>query len=76
MIHTKKAVNDLTPIVGAVEVIAQGPTGVTALVDGKCQTFPNLREVFVTAVNLLEKHRGGGRHAIQQELLPMRRSFP
>jgi hypothetical protein len=76
MIHTNKAMNNCTPIVGTVEVIAHGPTGVTALVDGKQHVFPDLDAVFRAAVDLLEKPRGGGIRAIQQELIPMRRSFP
>jgi len=55
MTDTKKAVNDLTPIVGTIEVIGQGPTGVTALVDGQHQVFPDLDTVFRTAVHLLDE---------------------
>ena len=76
MTHTKKVTKDRAPIVGTIEVIAQGADGITALVDGRRQTFPNLRAVFVTAVYLLEKHPGGGAHAIQRELLPMERKLP
>ena len=76
MTHTKKPMNDRTPIVGTIEVIAQGADGITALVDGRRQTFPNLRAVFVAAVHLLEKPPGGGAHAIQRELLPMERKLP
>jgi hypothetical protein len=76
MTHTKKVTKDHTPIVGTVEVIAQGADGITALVDGRHQTFPNLRAVFVAAVHLLEKHPIGGAHAIQRELLSMERSVP
>jgi hypothetical protein len=76
MTHTKKTMHDRTPIVGTIQVICEGADGITALVDGKRQTFPNLRAVFVAAVHLLEKHPKGGAHAIQRELLPVDRSIP
>jgi hypothetical protein len=75
MTHTKKPTNDRTPIVGTIEVVCEGADGITALVDGNRQTFPNLRAVFVTAVHLLDKHPEGGAHAIQRELLPMERNL-
>ena len=76
MSHTKKVTRDRTPIVGTIEVIAQGADGITALVDGKRRTFPNLRAAFVAAVHLLDKHPGGGAYAIQRELLPIERNVP
>ena len=75
MTHTKKPVNDRTPIVGTIEVVCEGADGITALVDGKLQTLPNLQALFVAAVHLLDKHPGGGVHACQRELLPMERSL-
>jgi hypothetical protein len=75
MTHTKKTMHDRTPVVGTIEV-GEGADGITTLVDGKRQTFPNLRAVFVTAVHLLDKHPEGGAHAIQRELLPTVRSIP
>ena len=76
MTRTKNPMNDRTPIVGTIEVVCEGADGITALVDGRRQIFPNLRAVFVAAVQLLEKHPGGSPHAIQRELLPMERSIP
>jgi hypothetical protein len=46
---------ETTPIVGAIEVVQQGPTGVTALVDGQRQVYPDLDAVFRTAVLLLDE---------------------
>ncbi len=37
MTHTKKTMNDRTPIVGTIQVICEGADGITALVDGNRQ---------------------------------------
>jgi hypothetical protein len=72
---THKAMNDPTPLVSRIEVLTQGPTGVTALVDGRRQTFPNLDALFRTAVRLLDGKPGSSTHAVQRELLPMERNL-
>ena len=44
-----------SPIVGTIEVVHRGPTGILALVDGQRQLFPDLDAVFRTAVDLLDQ---------------------
>lgn len=46
---------ETSPIVGAIEVIQRDPIGVTALVEGQRQVFPDLDAVFRTAVRLLDE---------------------
>jgi hypothetical protein len=44
-----------SPIVGTIEVVRCGPTGILALVDGQRQFFPDLDAVFRTAIGLLDE---------------------
>ena len=44
-----------SPIVGTIEVVHRGPTGIIALVDGQRQFFPDLDAVFRTAIRLLDQ---------------------
>ena len=44
-----------SPIVGTIEVIHHGSTGIIALVDGQRHLFPDLDAVFRTAISLLNQ---------------------
>lgn len=45
---------DERPILATVAVTGQGPTGVTAVVNGVPQHFPSLEALFTAAVRLLD----------------------
>ena len=60
--------NDPMPIVGVVMVLHQGPSCVTALLDGERRLFPSLEAVFRAAVHLLDRASGRPPRAIQVSL--------
>jgi hypothetical protein len=55
MPQCQQTITEATPIVGVIEVIQAGPTGVTAIVGGQRQAFPDLDAVFRAAVRLLDE---------------------